>query len=99
MKSSYITPLFLVIILHLTVYYKTEDYRQSALESMQKLDFYSCRYIFLNSMLSSLFFSLNMWYGKCWYDQTNFLCSMCSKPNAEMLKFAAKKGFIHKTAK
>ena len=79
------------------MYYKTEDCRQSTLESMQNLDFYSCRYVFLNSML--LFFSLNMWYEKCWYDQTNFLCPVCSKPNAEMLKFAAEKGFIHKTAK
>lgn len=55
MKSSYIITFF-VIILHLTVYYKIEDCRQSTLESMQKMDFYICRYIFLNSMLACFFF-------------------------------------------
>ena len=65
---------------------------------MQKLDFYICRYIFLNSMLAFFFF-LNMWCKKCWCDETSFLCPLCSKPNAEMLKFAAEKGFIHKTTK
>ena len=32
-------------------------------------------------------------------DQTRFLCLMCSKPNAEMLRFAAEKGFTHETVK
>ena len=53
MKGSYV---FSVIILHLTVYYKIEDCRQSIIESVQNFGFYICRYIFLNSLCFLFFF-------------------------------------------